>query len=139
MKNNIRFSGDFIHESIFKVRTSDMFLGVHLGNDRVLTLMTEAHSNFLTDKGYSFGNVNNHSCFVKDIQISYKKGVSYKDILSIKIGIQNISKYRLTLYFENQNQNGNVCQVAFIDWVYINNDTKKVSPIDDNILNIYRG
>ena len=132
-----KFNGDFIHQSQFTIRLNDLLLGAHLGNDKVLSLITEAHNDLLLERNASFEDVNGCILMVKNVNLEYKKEVMYKDTLHINIGISNISKYRVSLYFENRNQNNEVCQKALIDCVYLDRENHSLMDTK-NILDCYK-
>ncbi|MBN1255795.1 MAG: thioesterase family protein [Deltaproteobacteria bacterium] len=75
------------------VRISDINYGGHLGHDSIISLMHETRVRFLNSRGFSESDIEGFGLIMTDLAVVYKAEVLYGEILTIEIGIQNITKY----------------------------------------------
>jgi acyl-CoA thioesterase FadM len=137
LKEKINFVGEYVHKFDMNVRASDMILGAHVSNSNILLYNTEALADFLAKKNMKLSNVNGCSCMFNTVVLRYQKEVIYPEILTIRIGIFDVSKYRITFYYVSNNSKGEVCHKSLIETIYIDNETRKIAPTD-SIIDIYR-
>jgi acyl-CoA thioester hydrolase len=88
------------------VRASDLNYGNHVGHDRILTLMQEARIVYYRSLGFKnelnfegpVGQV------IADVAVQYKSESFLADVLIIKIGVSDFSKYGFDMYFLIENK-----------------------------------
>lgn len=74
------------------IRISDINYGNHLGHDSIITLIHEARVRFLNAYGFTELDIDGFGLVMTDLVILYKAEGLYGDILTIEVGIQDITK-----------------------------------------------
>jgi len=103
----------FIFQTEVTVRIADLNYGNHVGNDAILLLMQEARVQFYRSKGFK-DEINLEGTvgqIVADAAIIYKSESFLGDVLSIRIGVADITKYSFDLYYVLENK-GSAREVA---------------------------
>ena len=100
----IQLPKDFLFETVLQVRIGDVNYGGHLGNDSVLSLVQEARLQFFYSLGYSELDFGGAGVIMTDAIVSYKAEASYGDEITVKIGVEEISKVTFDLVYEMINQ-----------------------------------
>jgi acyl-CoA thioester hydrolase len=142
MENNmlprISFTGNIIFEDISKIRQSDINIGNHLGNDKVLNFITDNHSKFYINHGFRIENINGIAEIFTSTYVRYKKEVTYPDTITIGLGIYNIIGNRVYFYHVIKNKLNQICHEAIIETVYISLETKLVVDLTPTLLSIIK-
>lgn len=99
----------FLFETELPVRVSDLNYGAHLGHDAVLTIMQEARVLFYRHLGFkdelSFeGSVGQ---IIADVAIQYKSEGFLGDVLIVKIGVEEITRFGFDMLYLLQNKSTN--------------------------------
>ncbi len=84
---------------------------------------------FLNEYGYSEGNIEGVGIMMADVVIIYKTQGHYGDILSIQIGIDDISKKSCDFYYKISNQNDKVVALCKTAIVFFDYSTQKPTAI----------
>tara|TARA_R110002167_G_scaffold153672_1_gene347903 strand:+ start:626 stop:1063 length:438 start_codon:yes stop_codon:yes gene_type:complete len=138
LPSNIHFDGEFFFEYQIQIKETDMYMGIHLSNDKALAFITEMHGAYLKSKDMAFDNVAGFGLFFKTSFVKYMKEVIYPETLTLRIGIHEVDCFRICFYHENLNSKGEVCQKALIECVYV--DKEKRKPVTaDKALSAYQG
>ena len=95
----------FIFTTELTIRASDLKYGAHVGNDSVLTLMQEARIVFYRSLGFkdeisfdgSIGQI------IADAAIQYKSEAFLGDHLTIKIAVDEFSRFGFDMYYLLEN------------------------------------
>ena len=95
----------FIFTTELTIRASDLNYGAHVGNDSVLTLMQEARIVFYRSLGFkdeisfdgSIGQI------IADAAIQYKSEAFLGDHLTIKIAVDEFSRFGFDMYYLLEN------------------------------------
>jgi YbgC/YbaW family acyl-CoA thioester hydrolase len=100
---------DFIFSAELTVRASDLNYGGHVGNDSILTIMQEARILFYQSLGFkdeiSFeGRIGQ---IITDAAVIYKSESFLGDVLTIRIGIKDFSKYGFDMLYVIENKSNN--------------------------------
>ena len=81
----------FTFHTTLSVRFDDINIGHHLGNDRLVSMLGEARSQFLADRGIA--EVGSPGVIVADLVVTYRAEARLRDRLRFDIGIGERHKY----------------------------------------------
>ena len=112
---------NYLFSTKIPVRITDLNYGNHLGNDALLSIIHEARVRFLNEFGYSEADIEGAGIIMADVVIIYKSQGYYKDLLTIHIGIDDISKKSCDFYYKITNQDTDVvalCKTAIVFYDY---------------------
>lgn len=95
----------FIFQTEIAIRVGDLNYGGHVGNDAILLLMQEARVHFYRSKGFKDeisleGTVGQ---IVTDAAVVYKSESFLGDVLTIHLGVADITKYGFDLFYLLEN------------------------------------
>ncbi|RAU84089.1 acyl-CoA thioesterase [Pontibacter arcticus] len=93
-------------ETQIPIRITDLNYGAHLGNDALLSILHEARVQLLAHFGYSELELGGASLIMADVAIAYKGEGFYGDVLTLKLAINDLSKYGFDITYHVLNQNG---------------------------------
>lgn len=96
----------FVFETKIDVHISYINYGDHLGNDSFVVLLHEARIRFLKSLGFTERDLGGYGLIVKRLVIEYQEQVYHGDVLTIKIGIGEISRASVRLVYTATNQDG---------------------------------
>ncbi len=96
----------FVFETKIDVHISYINYGDHLGNDSFVVLLHEARIRFLKSLGFTERDLGGYGLIVKRLLIEYQEQVYHGDILTIKIGVSEISRVSVKLAYIATNQHG---------------------------------
>jgi len=120
-----------------QVRIADVNYGGHLGNDKVLTYAQESRVQFLAKNNLSELNIGEGvGLIMSDAAVAYKTESFVGDVLSIKIGIEDISKFGFDFIYEFKNQKGELVAQVKTGMVCFNYELKKVSRVPEGFKTI---
>jgi len=96
----------FLYSTDITVRVSDLNYGGHVGNDTMLTLLQEARIQFYRTLGFKDetrfdGPVGQ---IIIDAAVQYKSESFLGDVLEIRIGAEDFTKFRFDLLYEVKNK-----------------------------------
>lgn len=137
----MRIKFDLPDKTVFSteyiISISDINYGNHLGNDKVLSIANETRMRYLKSLGIK--NELDFADFtgmvVADAAIMFKNEGFYGDVLTVHIGIDNIHKYGLDMYYqllrkEDQKEIARI-KTAIL---FMNYNTKKLTGIPKEFL-----
>jgi acyl-CoA thioester hydrolase len=75
----------------FEVRVGDINYGNHMGNDKALLVFHDARLQFLESLGFSEKNIGGPGIIMRDAHVSFRMEVYLHDVLTVDIGIENVS------------------------------------------------
>ena len=76
------------------VRSTDINAGNHLGNDALISMLSEARSRFLFEHGIDGGgNGEGFGIVVTDLATLYKAEAHERDVLLFEVGVMDFNKY----------------------------------------------
>lgn len=103
---NITLPDKFIFTASLTVRASDLNYGGHVGNDSILTIMQEARIQFYRHFGFKdeLSFENNIGQIITDAAVVYKSESFLGDVLVIKIGVADFSKYGFDMFYLIENK-----------------------------------
>lgn len=85
----------FCFSTTFIVRMSEINAGNHLGNDTLISLISDARSLFLCHFGMLLENVGNsrRATLITDMATVYKAPANFNDQLLIEVGVTDLNTY----------------------------------------------
>ncbi|MCX8473470.1 MAG: thioesterase family protein [Sediminibacterium sp.] len=95
----IEFPTKFNFHCSIPLRITDINVGGHVGNDRILTLMHEARVRYLQSFGYSELNTEGFGLTLIDAEIEYKKEIFYPSDLVVSITAANFDNLGFDIYY----------------------------------------
>lgn len=90
----------WLFETTVQVRVTDINYGGHLGNDAVLSLVHEARVRYLRSLGLSESDVGGVGIIMADAAIVYKAEAFAGDELRIRVGVDDVKRSSLDMYFQ---------------------------------------
>lgn len=103
----VALPASFLLTVTLPVRITDLNYGAHLGNDALLGLLHEARVQLLAHLGLAeFDPATRLGFIMADVAIEYKAEAFYGDVLHIKVGVNDLSKYGFDLVYQAENQAG---------------------------------
>ena len=124
----------YLFSTQIPIRITDLNYGNHLGNDTLLSILHESRVQFLASFGYSEVSIEGIGIMMADVVIIYKAQGFYGDLLTIQIGIDDISKKSCDFYYLIVNQTNKVvaqCKTAIVFYDY---QLQRPAPIPQNFL-----
>jgi acyl-CoA thioester hydrolase len=112
------------------VRITDLNYGAHLGNDALLSILHEARVQFLAHLGTAELDPSTKFGFIMaDVAIEYKGEAFYGDVLHIKIGTSDLSKYGFDIVYQVKNQDGRDISRAKTGMLCFDYNTRKLRSV----------
>ena len=116
----------FTFSTELTVRFDDINIGHHLGNDRLVSLLGEARSQFLADRGIA--EVGSPGTVVADLVVTYRAEARLRDRLRFDIGIGERHKYGGQLaYRVVRKSDGAVIALAATGLLFYDYDQQRVT------------
>ncbi len=130
----------FIFSTNIEVRVTDLNYGNHLGNNALLGIIHEARVRFYASLGFpDERNVFGTGLIMADTAIQYKAEGFLGDVLSIRIGITDISRMGYDLVYEIHNQKDALVATAKTGMVCFDYETRKVCAVPGEFLERVNG
>ena len=120
-----------IFETELVLTISDINYGGHLANDAVLSIAHEARIRFLQQLRYSEKNIEGLGLIMTDAAIVYKNQGYHGDKLTIKIGIDDFTKFGFDLFYQITNQDKKEVARVKTNLAFFNYKTNKLENIPD--------
>ena len=111
-------------------RAKDINGANHLGNDSMVSMISEARARFLFDVGIEDMKDVHTSIIVTDLASTYRAEAYARDQLCFEVGIMDFNKYGGDIIFRiTRPADGTLIAMAKSGFVFFNYDTKKVVPM----------
>jgi acyl-CoA thioester hydrolase len=134
---SIELPEHFKYTTELPVRVSDLNYGGHVGNDAILSIMQEARVIYYRSLGFkdeiSFdGSVGQ---IIADAAVVYKSESFLGDVLVIKIGVRDVTKYGFDMIYLIENKDtGKDVAIGKTGIVCFDYERRKVSMIPEKLL-----
>ncbi|MBD3273668.1 MAG: thioesterase [Candidatus Marinimicrobia bacterium] len=96
----VHLPDSFLFSTNIPVRITDVNYGGHLANDAVLAMMHESRVRFLDEFGYSEKEIEGLGIIMSDAVIEYKSQGYQGDLIEIKVGVGEYSKYGCDIFYQ---------------------------------------
>ncbi|MED5431484.1 MAG: thioesterase family protein [Pseudomonadota bacterium] len=120
----------FLYSHTINVRMTDLNTGKHVGNDQMISLISEARYRFFCDIGFDQFEANGQSIVVTDLVATYKAESFAQDDLRFEVGLMDFNKYGADLIFRVTKQpSGQLVVLAKQGFVFFDHKQHGVVPV----------
>ena len=115
-----------------EVRMSDVNAGAHLGNHNLVSMLNEAHLNFMKHKGFPDLLVEGKAFINTDLAIIYKSESFYGDVLQIDVTASDLSKYGCDIVCRVTNKTQKrLAAIAKLGMAFFDYQTRKLAEVPE--------
>ncbi|WP_372964139.1 thioesterase family protein [Marinobacter sp.] len=123
----------FCFETRMPVRISDINGANHLGNDALISMLSEARAQFLVANGIEEGDPRGHGIVVTDLATMYQSESFYPDMLRFEVGLMDFNKYGGDFVFRvTKVDSGQPVAMAKYGFVFFNYNTREVMAVPES-------
>lgn len=131
---NLLFPDDvFYFETRMAVRITDINGANHLGNDALISMLSEARAQFLVHYGIQEAGNDGIGIIVTDLATMYQSESFFPEMLCFEVGLMDFNKYGGDFVFRvTKEQSGQPVAMAKYGFVFFSYQHKKVVPMPDS-------
>ncbi|AMQ89258.1 MULTISPECIES: thioesterase family protein [Marinobacter] len=123
----------FSFETRMPVRITDINGANHLGNDALISMLSEARAQFLVEHGIEEADQNGTGIIVTDLATMYQGESFYPDMLRFEVGLMDFNKYGGDFVFRvTKADTGQSVAMAKYGFVFFNYKTREVTPMPES-------
>ncbi|MGO1500674.1 MAG: thioesterase family protein [Marinobacter sp.] len=123
----------FCFETRMQVRTTDINGANHLGNDALVSMLSEARAQFLLSYGMPEGDSGGKSIIVTDLATMYQSESFFPEMLRFEVGLMDFNKYGGDFVFRvTKAESGRPVARAKYGFVFFDYQQKKVVPMPES-------
>ncbi|WP_323750443.1 thioesterase family protein [Marinobacter sp.] len=123
----------FSFETRIPVRISDINGANHLGNDALISMLSEARAQFLVDSGIAETDQSGIGIIVTDLATMYQNESFYPDMLRFEVGLMDFNKYGGDFVFRvSKADSDQPVAKAKYGFVFFNYKTREVAPMPES-------
>jgi acyl-CoA thioesterase FadM len=121
----------FFFSTLMTVRSTDINAGHHLGNDKMISMLSEARARFLFEYGVrETGDAN--GIIVSDLATCYRAEAHERDQLRFEVGVMDFNKYGGDIIFRvTRPQDQALIALAKYGFVFFDYAAGRVAPMTD--------
>ena len=109
------------------VRVTDINAGNHLGNDSMISMISEARARFLFEFGVSESERDGNGIIVTDLATTYRAEAHARDQLLFEVGVMDFNKYGGDIIFRiTRPKDKSLVAMAKSGFVFFNYKTSQV-------------
>ena len=128
----------FIFETQLTVRTTDINVGNHLGNDSMISMISEARARFLFNFGVPECTANKVGIIVTDLATMYRSEAHARDQLRFEVGVMDFNKYGGDIIFRiSRPADNTLIALAKYGFVFFDYGLERVIPMPDSVKNTF--
>ncbi|NRR32624.1 thioesterase family protein [Oxalobacteraceae bacterium] len=117
------------------VRVTDINGANHLGNDSMISMISEARARFLFDAGIQDTGTDGTGIIVTDLATTYKAEAHARDQLLFEVGVMDFNKYGGDITFRiTRPRDATLIAMAKSGFVFFNYKLSQVMPIPEEFL-----
>lgn len=114
------------------VRMTDLNPGGHVGNDQMISLLSEARYRFFYHYGFDEFSLGESGIVITDLVTMYKAESFAQENLKFEVGVMDFNRYGADIIFRvTKHPTGQVVALAKQGFVFFNHNTRKVAPMPD--------
>jgi acyl-CoA thioesterase FadM len=118
------------------VRVTDINAGNHLGNDSMISMISEARARFLFEFGVSESERDGNGIIVTDLATTYRAEAHARDQLLFEVGVMDFNKYGGDIIFRiSRPRDKTLIAMAKSGFVFFNYKTSQVVAMPDDFRN----
>ncbi|MNF23336.1 hypothetical protein D3C84_39140 [compost metagenome] len=115
------------------VRITEINAGNHLGNDSLVSMISEARGRFLFQHGVAEIKEDGTGCIVTDLAVTYRAEAHARDVLRFEVGVMDFNQYGGDLIFRiTRPADGTLIAMAKSGFVFYNYRHTCVVPMPSN-------
>jgi len=123
----------FCFSTQLTVRVTDINAANHLGNDSMISMISEARARFLFEFGVQETEADGTGIIVTDLATAYKAEAHARDQLLFEVGVMDFNKYGGDITFHvTRPQDGKLIAMAKQGFVFYNYKHGQVVPMPDD-------
>jgi acyl-CoA thioesterase FadM len=120
----------YCYRTTLTVRSTDINAGNHLGNDAMISMISEARARFLYDYGIREAPGAREGIIVTDLATTYRAEAHARDRLQFEIGVMDFNRYGGDIVFRiTRPADGCLIAMAKSGFVFFDYVAGKVVPI----------
>lgn len=125
----------FIFSTQLTVRVTDINGANHLGNDSMISMISEARARFLFDYGLQETGADGLGIIVTDLATTYKVEAHARDQLVFEVGVMDFNQYGGDIVFRiTRPRDARLVALAKYGFVFFNYNTSQVTPMPPEFL-----
>ena len=123
----------FCFETRMPVRITDINGANHLGNDALISMLSEARAQFLVSYGIQEASKDGTGIIVTDLATMYQSESFFPEMLRFEVGVMDFNKYGGDFVFRvTKAESGKPVALAKYGFVFFNYHRKEVVPIPES-------
>lgn len=131
---NLNFpENQYCYTTLLTVRVTDINAANHLGNDSMISMISEARARFLFDFKTEETQSDGTGIIVTDLATTYRAEAHARDQLQFEVGMMDFNKYGGDITFRiTRPRDNTLIAMAKSGFVFFNYKTKKMMPMTDS-------
>ena len=122
----------YYYSTPMTVRTTDINAGNHLGNDSMISMISEARARFLFEFGVAETERDGTGIIVTDLATTYRAEAHARDQLLFEVGVMDFNKYGGDITFRvTRPRDRTLVAMAKSGFVFFNYKTSQVVAMPD--------
>ncbi|RJG08601.1 thioesterase [Pseudomonas cavernicola] len=123
----------FCYSTQLTVRVTDINAANHLGNDSMISMISEARARFLFDFGITDAPTDGLGIIVTDLATTYKAEAHARDQLLFEVGVMDFNKYGGDITFRiSRPADNSLVAMAKSGFVFFDYSCSLVVPMPEN-------
>jgi len=123
----------FCFETRMPVRITDINGANHLGNDALISMLSEARAQFLVNYGIQEASKDGTGIIVTDLATMYQSESFFPEMLRFEVGVMDFNKYGGDFVFRvTKAESGQPVALAKYGFVFFNYHRKEVVPVPES-------
>ncbi|MDK8462597.1 thioesterase family protein [Marinobacter sp. SS13-12] len=123
----------FYFETRMPVRITDINGANHLGNDALISMLSEARAQFLVNYGVQEADKDGVGIIVTDLATMYQSESFFPEMLRFEVGLMDFNKYGGDFVFRvTKAESGQPVALAKYGFVFFNYQRKSVVPMPES-------
>ena len=130
----------FYFETRMPVRITDINGANHLGNDALISMLSEARAQFLVNYGIQEADPDGVGIIVTDLATMYQSESFFPEMLRFEVGLMDFNKYGGDFVFRvTREESGQPVAMAKYGFVFFSYRDKKVVPMPESFRERFAG
>jgi acyl-CoA thioesterase FadM len=120
----------YCYTTLLTVRSTDINGANHLGNDSMISMISEARARFLFEHGVTDTGAQPLGTIVTDLATMYRGEAHARDQLQFEVGLMDLNRYGGDIVFRiTRPRDGRLIALAKYGFVFFDYATGKVAPM----------
>ncbi|QCF26779.1 thioesterase family protein [Hydrocarboniclastica marina] len=137
---DLQLPEQFYYTLTITVRMTDLNPGGHVGNDQMISLLSEARYRFFCHYGFDEFGVTDQGIIITDLITTYKSESFAQENLKFEVGLMDFNKYGADIIFRvTKHPSGQVVALAKQGFVFFDHHARKVTFMPDHFRRCFPG